>query len=161
LTLTFRLEPVDIEEAELDAVMAGSILEFGIVVRSLAPALERVTMLQYRILLLVHAHGPMRNTDLASEVGLLPSGVTRIVSRLVRDGYATRRTAEESRREVFVHPTPRGAALVEDVLARRRDEYRGILRRLSIAERSSLVAASKALTRAVDTRPGSEADLFR
>lgn len=138
--------PLDDDAAALEASVAG----LGIVLRSLAPALERVTLQQYRVLVLLVTRGPMRASDLGTELGLLPSGTTRIVGRLVRDGLVARRASASSRREVTVSALPSATALVEQVLDARRTEIRGLLARMTVEERTALGTAARAVVRATD-----------
>ena len=137
--------------------MDASVVGLGIVLRSLAPALEQVTLQQYRILVLLATRGPLRAGDLAVELGLLPSGITRMVDRLVRDGWVTRRT---SGREVLVTAGEDALALVERVLARRAVEVRAALRRMTPEERSAVRTAADALARTAVADPVLDAQLL-
>jgi DNA-binding MarR family transcriptional regulator len=132
-------------ERDLDALVAGSVAGFGFIVQSLAPTLGTVSMPQYRLLVLLVTQGPMRSGDLAHEIGVLPSGVTRLVNRLIRDGYATKKPGEQSRREVVVTATANGEELVRDAFARRRQQFRDFLSRMSAEDRDSLVRACRVL----------------
>jgi DNA-binding MarR family transcriptional regulator len=138
------------------SVVDASVVGLGIVLRSLAPALEQVTLQQYRILVLLATRGPLRAGDLAVELGLLPSGITRMVDRLVRDGWVTRRT---SGREVLVTAGEDALALVEHVLARRAVEFRAALRRMTPEERSAVRTAADALARTAIADPVLDAQL--
>lgn len=138
-------------------VVDASVVGLGIVLRSLAPALEHVTLQQYRILVLLVTRGPMRAGDLADELGLLPSGITRMVDRLVRDAWVSRRV---SGREVTVTAQPAATALVEQVLDRRAAEFRGALRRMSEDERRAVRQAAEALVRSATAAPLLDAHLL-
>ena len=50
----------------------------------------------------------LRMCDLASQLGLSPSGLTRRLDGLVRDGLVTREPAPEDRRVSYAVLTPRG-----------------------------------------------------
>lgn len=74
-------------------------------------------------LALTHLYGEQRPTALADELGLRPSGVSGVLTRLEDAGLITRRHDPElgDRRAVFVELTPRGRAAAEaqlDVFAR-------------------------------------------
>ena len=135
----------------------ASVVGLGIVLRSLAPALEHVTLQQYRILVLLVTRGPMRSGDLAVELGLLPSGITRMVTRLVRDGYVSKHV---SGREVTVTAGDTATALVDEVLDRRAAEFRGALRRMSPDERRAVRQAAEALVRSATSGPLLDAQLL-
>jgi DNA-binding MarR family transcriptional regulator len=71
----------------------------------------------------------------------------------VRKKLIRRRTAKESRREVCISVSPRGAALVEDVLARRRAAIDSILARMPPSAHAPLARGLKAF---VDAGAGLE-----
>lgn len=139
-----------------DVVLEASTVGLSLVVRSLASALEVVTLQQYRILVLIVTRGPMRSGDLAAELGLLPSSITRIVDRLVRDGFVAKRAGSQDGREVVVTAEAPATELVEQVLSARQREFRAVLRRMTPEERTAVRAAAVALTRTV--RAGSTLD---
>lgn len=141
-------------------MLAASTAGLGIVLRSLAPALEQVTLQQYRILVLLVTRGPMRASDLATELGLLPSGITRMVDRLVRADFVEKRTSRHSGREVVVTALPSATLLVEDVLARRDAEFRAVLRRMPPEDRALVDRAAAAFTRASTAEPLTDAELL-
>lgn len=146
------------DEAAIESVVVdASVVGLGIVLRSLAPALEHVTLQQYRILVLLVTRGPMRAGDLAAELGLLPSGITRMVDRLVRDTYVSRNV---SGREVIVTAADTATELVDQVLTRRAAEFRGALRRMSPAERRAVQQAADALVRSATDAPLLDAQLL-
>ncbi|WP_426509061.1 MarR family winged helix-turn-helix transcriptional regulator [Dactylosporangium sp. McL0621] len=60
--------------------------------------------------------GELRMTDLAAQTGLSTSGVTRVVDRLERDGFATRRACPTDRRGSFTVITATGLAKMREIL---------------------------------------------
>jgi MarR family 2-MHQ and catechol resistance regulon transcriptional repressor len=60
--------------------------------------------------------GELRMTDLAAQTGLSTSGVTRVVDRLERDGYAARRACPTDRRGAFTVITESGHEKLIEVL---------------------------------------------
>lgn len=66
----------------------------------------------YEVLLHLGAapDGRLRMSDLAASVLLSPSGVTRLVDRLVADGLVERVPCDEDRRGLWAHLTGAGAA---------------------------------------------------
>lgn len=133
----------------IDELLAASRGLLGVVARSLAPALEDVTVPQFRLIVLVTALGPTRSGDLADRLAVGPSTLTRIVDRLVADGWVERLPSTESRREVLVGTTDQGRALVADVMERRRTEIVGLLASLSDEDRASVFAGAAVLRRAM------------
>jgi len=155
---TTYADRVATDDASTESVVVdASVVGLGIVLRSLAPALEHVTLQQYRILVLLVTRGPMRAGDLAAELGLLPSGITRMVDRLVRDAYVSRNV---SGREVIVTAADTATELVDQVLTRRAAEFRGALRRMSPAERRAVQQAADALVRSAADAPLLDAQLL-
>jgi DNA-binding MarR family transcriptional regulator len=112
----------------------------GIVARSVAPALEAVSLPQFRVLVLLSSEGPTRVGQLAVQVGANPSTFSRSIDRMVAGGWVTRSENPDSRREVLLELTDDGRWLVESVTTRRRREIEGILARMSASDRKTLIA---------------------
>ncbi|WP_439689141.1 MarR family winged helix-turn-helix transcriptional regulator [Curtobacterium sp. SP.BCp] len=146
--------------AEIDEVLAASRGLLGIVARSLAPALEHVTVPQFRLIVLVTTLGPTRAGDLAERLAVEPSTLTRNVDRLVAGGWVERRPGAANRREVLVAATDRGRALVDEVSARRSRELAEVLERVPEAERPAVVAGMRALRTAMDEPLPEEVSAF-
>ncbi|WP_144765784.1 MarR family winged helix-turn-helix transcriptional regulator [Curtobacterium sp. 9128] len=132
-----------------DELLAASRGLLGVVARSMAPALEDVTVPQFRLIVLVVTLGPTRSGDLAERLAVGPSTLTRNVDRLVAGGWVERRPGEESRREVLIAATQRGWDLVAEVTERRRQELATVLLRVPEAERAAVVTGMGALRRAM------------
>lgn len=124
-----------------EAVVLASRALMGVAARSLAAVNDEVTLPQHRALVLLSARGPLTVGALAEALAVNPSTVTRLCDRLVRKRLVSRHTAPTSRREVRVTLTPTGRALVDQVMARRRDEIAGILSSMSEEGRRRLAAA--------------------
>lgn len=122
----------------------------GLVARSLAPALEDVTVPQFRLIVIVATLGPTRSRDLAARLAVTTSTLTRNVDRLVAGGWVERRTNATSRREVLVEATDRGLRLVDEVSQRRRAELVDVLERVPAERRAEVVAAAAVLRQVMD-----------
>ena len=128
------------EDAELDeqasAVLTASRALLGVVARSLAPALEEVSLPQFReLVILSTANSPVRVGDLAEALGLHPSTLSRNADRLVAGGWVSRVENPDNRRETLLTLTAAGAKLVALVTRRRRTEILRVLQRMDPAER--------------------------
>ncbi len=139
--------------SELDtsaaAVLTASRALLAVVARSIAPELDRVTVPQFRVLVVLStAAAPVRNRDLAETLGVHPSTFTRNADRLVAGGWVRRATNPDNRRETLVSLTAAGKRVVDRVTARRRDEIREILGRLEPAERRLVLDAMVTFARA-------------
>ncbi|MGB2568682.1 MarR family winged helix-turn-helix transcriptional regulator [Micromonospora citrea] len=112
----------------LDGLSALSRTLVGITARTLAALDAEVTLSQYRTLVVLASHGPMRTVDLAARLGVHPSTATRTCDRLVRRELVARHHRPTDRRVAWLTPTETGKTLVGDVLRRRTDEIRRLLR---------------------------------
>lgn len=127
----------DVDDAAMATLVASRSL-FGFVAQSLAPALDELTMPQFRVLVVLSGAGPLRMGDLAERIGVHPSTLSRTVDRLVAGEWMERASAEESRREVHVKLSDRGRALVNDVTDRRRTQIVRVLTSLPDADRAAV-----------------------
>jgi DNA-binding MarR family transcriptional regulator len=136
-------------ETSASAVLTASRALLAVVARSIAPELDRVTVPQFRVLVVLSTAGsPVRNRDLAEALGVHPSTFTRNADRLVAGGWVRRAQNPDNRRETLVSLTSAGRRLVDRVTARRRDEIREILARLEPAERAGVLEAMQTFARA-------------
>jgi DNA-binding MarR family transcriptional regulator len=103
-------------------------------------------------------HGPQRLCALHAAEGVTQPAMTQLVTRLERDGLATRGPDEADGRVVVVTITEAGRALVE----RRRGRYAaalaGVLDGLAATERAAILAALPALERLAETIAETTAD---
>jgi DNA-binding MarR family transcriptional regulator len=136
-----------------DALLTASRVLVAIASRSIA-AVGEVTLPQFRTLVVLHAHGPQSAQQLADELGVAPSTVTRMCDRLVAKGLIGRQVAEDNRREVRVQITRDGADIVGAVLRRRRRDLRRIVATMPPRDRRALVRALESFSRAGGEAPG-------
>jgi DNA-binding MarR family transcriptional regulator len=64
--------------------------------------------------------GPLPAHRLASEQGLQPQTLTRVLAALEANGWISRRRSEEDRREVWIELTDQGSAVLEEEVRSRR-----------------------------------------
>jgi DNA-binding MarR family transcriptional regulator len=124
-----------------DATLLVSRALLGVVARSVASALEVVTLPQFRVLVILSGAGPMRMGALAERFHANQSTFSRSMDKIVTGGWAQRSTSPDSRREVLISLTETGRALVDEVTERRHREISSILERLSPSEQDSVRAA--------------------
>lgn len=124
-----------------DATLTTSRALLGVVARSVAAALEVVTLPQFRVLVVLAASGPMRIGALAERMHALPSTFSRTIDRLVTAGWVQRSASPDSRREVIIDVSTPGRELVDRVTDLRRRELQAVLNRMSTADRSAVLAA--------------------
>jgi len=142
-------DDVDLHEdvaALTAAVLTASRLLVAVSARSLAAAEERVTLPQFRLLVLLASHGETNLVTLADRLMVNPSTALRMVDRLADGGFVTRRVNPESRRETLLGLTDAGQQIVDEVTTRRRNEIAAIVARMSARDRAGLVKALNAFT---------------
>lgn len=113
-----------------DAVVAASRALVGLAMRSLATTAPDLTMVQHRALVVLAYQGDRRVSDLATDLGVNSSTVTRLITRLGRKRLVERAPEPGDRRVTRVSITPAGRAIVAAVRRQRRTEIARILRRL-------------------------------
>jgi DNA-binding MarR family transcriptional regulator len=133
------------EDATLDAlteaVLHASRALVSIAARSLSAAPSDVTLPQYRALVVLASRGPQRTADLATELGVAPSSITRLCDRLVRKRLVSRQHSPDDRREVTIAITSRGRHLVDTVTKARRREIKRVVKAIPTRRRAALVAS--------------------
>lgn len=120
----------DTASAAINATVTSSRALLGIVATSMSGALEEVSLVQFRILVVLDGAGPLRMGDLAVRVGVHPSTLSRTVDRLETGAWITREVSVESRREVIVTVSEKGHGIVADVTRSRRRAIAAVLRDL-------------------------------
>lgn len=128
-------------ETEVEPALRASRAMLGIVARSMAPALEQVSLPHWRVLVLLETGGPTRVGALAERLGVVVSTFSRSLDRLAAGGWVQRAQSTEDRREVVVTITERGSRLVQEVSAQRSADLAGVLARVSSDDRAVLERA--------------------
>ena len=137
----------DVDEVSR-AVLTASRLLMAVSARSLGEVEERVTLPQFRMLVVLETRGATKLVALAELLQVAPSTAMRMVDRLIAAGLADRRTNPGNRRETLLQLTEEGRRIVEDVTVRRRAEIATIVERLTPTQRLALIEALNAFNRA-------------
>ncbi|NEN04692.1 MarR family transcriptional regulator [Diaminobutyricibacter tongyongensis] len=124
-----------------EATLRASRALLGIVARSVADALDVVTLPQFRVLVVLAGAGPLRMGVLAARVGAVPSTFSRTIDRMADSGWVQRKESPESRREILIDLTALGAQLVADVTERRRRQMAAILSSLNGDQQRTIIHA--------------------
>lgn len=135
---------------EVESVLRASRALLGVVARSVAEALESVTLPQFRVLVVLASTGPAPIGILAAKLGSVPSTFSRFLDRMEEAGLVARQPSPGSRREVLIALQPKGAAIVEEATERRRQAIAEILQRLGKTERAAILAAMDEFSAAAD-----------
>ncbi|GAA2137733.1 MarR family transcriptional regulator [Nocardioides koreensis] len=131
-----------------DEFLAASRVLVGLAVQSLAASPVDVTLVQYRVLVLLAAHGELTIGAIAGELGVNPSNATRHCDRLQRLGLLVRRRCDEDGRVVRVALTSAGRAVVDAVTDARRRDVTRILDGMSTTQWSVMLKALRAFSEA-------------
>lgn len=113
----------------------------GVALHSLEAAGEGVSLPQMRVLLALRDLGRCPSSKVAHTLGMGASSITRLADRLAASGHVVRGADPHHRSVVTLELSVRGAALVERVLAWRREEFGRILSRIDPALRAQAVRA--------------------
>ena len=144
-------------DAMVDDLLALSRVLVGLTARTLGALDTDVTLPQHRMLVVLAGHGPQRAVDLAAELGVHPSTVTRTCDRLVRRGLVRRHRDHADRRTVRLGLTDAGKELIGAVMRRRADEIRRLV--APYAANADLAEAARGIVAAA--REPSEAEWWR
>jgi DNA-binding MarR family transcriptional regulator len=131
-----------------EAVLTASRLLVAISARSLTAVEDRVTLAQFRLLVVLSSRGPQKISQLAANLAVNPSTATRMIDRLVAGGLVNRSVNPVSRREVVARLTPAGSAVVRQVTEQRRQEIAEIVARIPEPTRRGIVDALAAFAEA-------------
>lgn len=137
----------DVDAVTRAALTASRVL-VGVSARSLAAVEDRVTLPQFRLLVVLSAHGATKLVALADLLRVNPSTAMRMVDRLIAAGLADRQINPDNRRETLLGLTDDGRRIVEEVTARRRTAIAEIVERMDPAQRAAMVTALTAFTEA-------------
>jgi DNA-binding MarR family transcriptional regulator len=137
----------------VDALLATGRVLIGLTAKSIGQVDADVTLPQFRMLVLLAANGAQRTTDLAAQLSVTPSTVTRTCDRLVRRDLAQRFQRADDRRVAWIALTETGKHLIGDVMRRRRSE---VERLTGSMEAAGVAAALHAFVRAAGELPEAE-----
>jgi DNA-binding MarR family transcriptional regulator len=144
--------PEDVAEAFL---AAGRTL-MGISIASVGSARVEVTMVQFRVLVLLADEGQRSVGEIAEELGVNASNATRHCDRLQKLGLVARRRSTTDARVVRVALTRSGRHLVEEVSEQRRADVLRVLERMPVREQVAAVHALGAFNEAAHEHGGRE-----
>jgi DNA-binding MarR family transcriptional regulator len=139
----------------VEALLATGRVMVGLTARSIARLDADVTLPQFRTLVAL-AHGPRRTTDLAADLGITPSTVTRTCDRLVRRELVRRFRREEDRRASWIALTEAGKTLIGSVMRQRRAEVDRLARAANLRSPSTVASALSAFVAAAGELPEAE-----
>lgn len=149
--MTARKSSRGIEEY-VTALLAASRALVAISARSLAAVEDRVTVPQFRALVVLRTRGEVNLNRLADDLAVSPSSAARMIDRLLAAGLVTRRQNPESRREVVIGLTPAGGEIVDIATTARRREMSSVVAAMDADQQAPLIAALTAFAYAAGER---------
>jgi DNA-binding MarR family transcriptional regulator len=130
---------------------------------------HNVTISMWRVLAVLAHAGPQRQIDISDLSSIDASTLSRVITRLTRMGYVTRKRSSKSNREVIVELTPKAQRLVESSLSVARDLERAAEAGMTATEAAMLkdllrrmhgnlstAASQAAVSRLLDFKAGSK-----
>lgn len=130
------------------ALLAASRALVAISARSLAAVEDRVTVPQFRALVVLSTRGESNLNRLADDLGVAASSAMRMIDRLLVAGLVTRRQNPDNRREVLLGLTPAGADIVDIATTARRRELARVVAAMDTDQHAPLIAALTAFAHA-------------
>jgi DNA-binding MarR family transcriptional regulator len=147
------IDPPGVEDEVVEALLAAARVMVGLTAKSIARLDADITLPQYRMLILLASNGAQRTTDLASQLSVTPSTVTRTCDRLVRRGLAQRFQRTDDRRVAWIALTETGKHLIGEVMRQRRAEVTRLTRLVPLSSSAAVVAALDAFVAAAGELP--------
>ncbi|MEV0584555.1 MarR family transcriptional regulator [Nonomuraea sp. NPDC050310] len=135
------------------AVLTGSRVLVGVAARSLAAVEDRVTLPQFRMLVVLSGHGETKLVTMAELLDVNSSTAMRMADRLAAAGLILREVNPGNRRETRMRLTAAGRHLVDEVTTRRREEIDSIVSRMAPEHRRALIEAMAAFNEAAGEPP--------
>lgn len=136
------------EEDLIDSFLRASRLLVALSARSLDESTSPVTFAQFRALLVISRGSADNQTQLAEELDVAPSSVTRMVDRLEAAELVQRFRAPGSTRGLALSVTDKGAAVVEEVTSKRREQIAKVVAKMDKDKVGTLIEALDAFATA-------------
>jgi DNA-binding MarR family transcriptional regulator len=98
----------------------------------LTPAQERA------LRVITRSEQPLRMTELADQLGIVPRSLTRVIDTLENAGLVRREIDPRNRRAILLHLTDRGKAVRDDMREARRRAAEDLFAPLTVEDRKTL-----------------------
>ena len=138
---------------QIDAVVLATRVLVAVTAQSMASVEDRVTLPQFRVMVVIASRGPQNLTALANGLGMHPSNATRLCDKLVEADLIHRSDDPTDRRNLVLRLTASGHQLVEAVTNQRRAAIGNVLANMSPPLRDDLVAVLRAFAEAAGEIP--------
>jgi DNA-binding MarR family transcriptional regulator len=146
---------VESEARELQVSVQTFVRTFGLLVTKQTPCGQPVSPSYAHALMLLLDRETnalvTTQSELAGELGLDKSSITRLCSRLEVDERITQKTGADDRRSRLVELTPRGRKMATNIRATSLERFRRVLQAIPATKRRGVLGALELLTQAVAT----------
>ncbi len=105
---------------------------------------------QYFILKILRRSGPQKATELAEAIQMTPGAITWTSDKLVCEGYAERKRAEEDRRVVYLEITDKGKKIVDSMIEKQKSVTARFFEGLSDEDINHLIQIYKQIAHNLD-----------
>ncbi|MFF5226050.1 MarR family winged helix-turn-helix transcriptional regulator [Dactylosporangium sp. NPDC000521] len=148
--------PTEPDGAFVDVLVSVSRAMVALAARNLSQLDAEVTVPQYRTLVFLASSGPQRSVDVARELDVAPSTVTRMCDRLVRRGLVQRFHREDDLRPIWLCLTEAGKDLVGTIMVARRRALEELVGSAGVTVSKRTVAAMRAVAAAAGEVPDAQ-----
>ncbi len=129
------------QSAVVDAVLAANRVFVAVASNALVGLKPEVTLPQFRTLVLLEQHRVLGVTQLAEELGVVPSTASRMGDRLVAKRLVRRSVDPTNRRQVLLRLQPAGRELIAESTRRRTTQIAKLLHSIPDADKQRLAEA--------------------
>lgn len=129
------------QSAVVDAVLAANRVFVAVASNALVGLKPEVTLPQFRTLVLLEQHRVLGVTQLAEELGVVPSTASRMGERLVAKRLVRRSVDPTNRRQVLLRLQPAGRELIAESTRRRTAQIAKLLHSIPDADKERLAEA--------------------
>ena len=126
------------DDSSLEALLRASRAFSGVVAASLAQVGDQITPQQLRVLVIIGTRDRVKASDISHALDIHPSSATRLCDKLVTGAWIDRRVDPDDRRQVALHLTHNGSALLATVMDHRRRDLQRVLDALTPRDRDNL-----------------------
>ena len=104
-----------------------------------------ITMPQIKIMLILYLHGPIRMSDIASELNVTLPTTTSLIERLVEKNYVLRETQPDDRRVVLCRLSDNGQDAIGRIWQLARNRSKELLEAMDVSKLELLAEALQAM----------------
>jgi DNA-binding MarR family transcriptional regulator len=137
----------------VEAVRLASRVLVAVTAQSFASVEDRITLPQFRILVILASRGPQNLRSVAQGLGVNPSAATRLCDKLVSAGLILRTDDPTDRRHLVLRLTTDGHQLVQSVIDQRSAAIAAVLAKMPPRLRDDLLPALRAFADAAGEVP--------